>query len=298
MALALDAVLRDPAPSPSSRVFLLPGARGDTPGLAGLRADCLPVASVQMVTYPGWREMLRMNATLDGIAEVATAQVHAMSLPGPVCLIGYSFGAYVAYAVSCLLESEGREVAQLVLVDMPPPSRIGQALVLSPAETAREMWWSANRLKRAVREGTASEHVGMLVASLAATVVRVRAVRALAASRATKGWSQHLGDLGYWIRHHLGQEVRLQAANEWARRWRAPTKRLRAPLLLIRSEEIRPGASEDLGWSEIAEQVRVVHVEGTHVTMLSVAHRNAVSTAVSAALAGALSPSHAAASAD
>jgi len=299
MALALDAVLRDPPPSPANeRVFLLPGARGDTPGLAGLRADCLPVVSIQMVTYPGWREMLRISATFDGIAEAAASQVRAMSLPGPVCLVGYSFGAHVAYAVCCMLESEGRDVAQLVLIDMPPPRRNDGAQFLLSPETMldvghlrnamRKMWWSANRLVRAMREGTASEHVGMLVASMAATVVRGWGPRALRASGATKGWSQHLGDLGYWTGHHLSQELRLKAANEWARRWCAPATRLRAPLLLVLGEAHRPNASEDLGWSEIAEHVQVVRVQGTHVTMLSAAHRSAVSTAVRTALADTL----------
>ena len=301
MALALDAVLRDPAPSPASeRAFLLPGARGDTPGLAGLRADCLPVVPIQMVTYPGWREMLRSSATLDDIAQAAASQVRAMSLPGPVCLIGYSFGAYVAYLVCCMLESEGREVAQLVLIDMPPPSRNGGAHVpLAPESmrdvghlrnATRKMWWSTNRLVRAMREGTASEHVGMLVASIAAPLVRGWGLRTLTASSATKWWSKHLGDLGYWIGHHLSQELRLKVANEWAGRWRAPVTQLRAPVLLIRGEVHRPNAPEDLGWSEVAGQVQVVRARGTHVTMLSAANRSAVSSAVRTALANALSP--------
>lgn len=303
MALALDAALRNPVP-PARRVFLLPGARGDTPGLAGLRADCLPVATVQMVAYPNWREMMRTGLTLEGIAESVAAQIRTMSLPGPVCLVGYSFGAYVAYVASCVLENEGRDVAQLVLIDMPPPSqRNCETQAIFPPATARErwraahslrsvarrVWWSAARLGRAVREGTASERFGMLAARLATQLVRRPGFRALAASRATKGWSRHLGDLGYWTGHHMGQEYRLQAAREWALRWCAPARRLRAPLLLVRTSAHPPQAPDDLGWSELAEQVGVVRVQGAHVSMLSAAHRKAVSAAVSAALASALS---------
>ena len=301
MALALCILLRDPAASAASeRVFLLPGARGDTPGLAGLRADCLPVVSMRMVTYPGWREMLQTHVTLDGIAAAAAAQMRSMALPGPVCLVGYSFGAYVAYAVSCILEREGREVAQLVLLDMPPPRRNRLTLLLLEPErshdaaqgrlpnAAREMWWSINRLARAMREGTGSERVGMHVASLVAVAVRSRALRALVASDVTKGSSRYLGELGYWIGHHLGQELRLRAADEWARRWRASGARLRAPLLLVRSEAHRPDAPDDLGWGDLAEHIRVVRVPGTHVTMLSAAQRESVSKAVGAALANAL----------
>jgi len=302
MALALDAALRNRTP-PAGRVFLLPGARGDTPGLAGLRADCLPVAALQMVAYPDWREMMRTGLTLEGIAESVAAQIRTMSLPGPVCLVGYSFGAYVAYVASCMLENNGRDVAQLVLIDMPPPQRHGETQAPLPPATARtrwraarplpsvarRVWWSAARLGRAVREGTASERFGMLAARLATHLLRRPGVRALAVSRATKGWSRRFGDLGYWTGHHLGQEYRLQAAREWALGWCTPARRLRAPLLLVRTGAHPPEAPEDLGWSELVEQVRVVRVQGAHVSMLSAAHRKAVSAAVSAALASALS---------
>jgi amino acid adenylation domain-containing protein len=305
MALALDAALRNPTPPPANqRVFLLPGARGDTPGLAGLRADCLPVAAMQMVTYPDWREMLRAGLTLEGIAEAVVAQVHAISPAGPICLVGYSFGVDVAFAVCRMLEGEGREVARLVLIDMPPPpQRSKETHGLSPPTTtrevwwavdrlrrvAREIWWTADRLRRAAREGMAAERLGMIAAPFAMSVMRRLGGRTLAASRITKGWSRHFGDLGYWTSHHMGQELRLQAAHEWTLRWCAPAARLRAPLLLIRTAAHRQDGPEDLGWSEFAERVQVTHVQGTHVSMLSAAHRRAVSDAVGAALASALS---------
>jgi thioesterase domain-containing protein len=290
MALALDAALRNPTwSSASSRVFLLPGARGDTPGLAALRADCLPVAAMEMLTYPDWREMLRARLTMEGIIEAAILQIRALSPEGPVCLIGYSFGVHVAFDAACILETQGREVAQLVLIDMPPPKqRNREKPAWSARAMTREVWWEMDRLRRALREGSAAERFGMIAAAFATRLVGRSGIRTLAMSRATTGWSRHFGDLGYWTRHHMGQEFRLQAAHEWALRWRAPATRLRAPLLLIRTAAHRQDPREDLGWSILAEQVEVAHVQGTHVSVLSAAHRKAVSDAVGAALARAL----------
>lgn len=290
MALALDGALRDPTPSrPRGRVFLLPGARGDTPGLAALRADCLPVTAMEMLAYPDWREMLRARLTMEGIAEAAVSQIRALWPKEPVCLVGYSFGVHIAFAAACILESEGREVAQLVLIDMPPPNRRNlQTPARSARAIARQVWWELDRLQRAARQGTAAERLGMIAATVAARLVRHSGIRTLAMSRVTKGWSRRFGDLGYWTSHHMGQEFRLRAAHEWALRWRAPATRLRAPLLLIRTAAHRQDALEDLGWSVLAERVEVVHVPGAHVSMLSAAYRRAVSDAVGAALARAL----------
>jgi thioesterase domain-containing protein len=290
MALALDSALCDPVASTHHNVFLLPGARGDTPGLAGLRADCMPEVSMQMVSYPGWREMLHANITLEGIAEVALGQICATSPEGPLCLIGYSFGVHVAFAIASALESGGRDVTQLVLIDMPPPNKCNRDTpAWSTHMVPREIWWEIDRLRRAARQGMAAERMAMIVAPFAAHMVRRWGLRAIATSRATNGLSQFFGDFGYWTTHHMGQEFRRHANREWALRWRAPAKRLRAPVLLIRSAEHREDAPEDLGWGELAEHIRVVHVQGTHVSMLSAANRKAVSGAVGLALAQALS---------
>lgn len=290
MALALDSALRRPASSASSGVFLLPGARGDTPGLAGLRADCLAVASMQLLAYPDWREMLREWLTVEGIVESAVAQIRAISPAGLLCLVGYSFGVHIAFAAACMLESEGREVAQLVLIDMPPPQqRKTSTHVWSPLTMMRKVWWEVDQLRRAARNAMAAKRFGMIAATFATWLVCRSGIRPLATSSMTKGWSRLFGDLGYWTSHHMGQEFRLRAAHEWAQRWRAPATRLRAPLLLIRTAAHRQDEPKDFGWKGLAEDVEVVHVPGTHVSMLSTAHRKAVSGAVSAALARALS---------
>ena len=304
MALALDGALRRrDLPRPGARVFLLPGARGDTPGLAGLRADCLPRVAMRLITYPDWREMSRAGLALEAIVEAAASQVRAMAPPGPICLVGYSFGVPIAYLASRLLEGEGRDVAQVVLLDMAPAAdRAGNSHLQPSASVARaaapeaarlsalarRAWWSTTGWVAAARDGTVAERLGMFLAPLGTSLLRRSGMLAFGASSPAKFGSRWFGELRYWTSHHMSQEFRLRALSEWARRWTKPANRLRAPLLLVRTDAYRGDAPEDLGWSELAERVRVVRVGGGHVSMLSAAHRNAVSSAVAAALATAL----------
>jgi len=301
MALALDAALQAAPVPPRERVFLLPGARGDTPGLAGLRADCLAVAPMRLVDYPGWREMLTTRGTLDGVAAAAAADIAASAPAGPIALVGYSFGAYVAYAVAQRLERDGCAIARLVLIDMPAPggpvdvpsllsleTGLSRTVVGRWRDAAREAWWSVNRLVRAARDGMVAERVGMHMGSAASMAFRVPVLRTLARARITHGWSGRLGDVGYWTRHHLAQELRLAAAVAWLREGPQPLQRLRTPVLVVRSEHHRADLGDDLGWRRVADDVSVVRVPGTHVTMLASGHRPSVSAAVADALASAL----------
>jgi len=125
---------------------------------------------------------------------------------------------------------------------------------------------------------------------LSARTVAVRspALRTFACARVTQGWSKHLGDVGYWTRHHLTQELRLEAAIAWAHAWTAPEQSLHTPVLIVRGEQHRADLADDLGWRDLADVVSVVHVPGNHVTMLASAHRHAVSAAVADGLAGVL----------
>jgi thioesterase domain-containing protein/acyl carrier protein len=297
MARALDVALsasgHDSAPR---NVYLLPGARGDTPGLAGLRSDCLPVAAMRIVGYPHWREMLDKGLTLDHIAQATVETIRGDAATGPICLVGYSFGVYVAYAACRLLEADGRDVASLVLIDMPRPRRPqvdtrleGRIDVLRPlSRAARGAWWSVDRLARAARQGMAAERIGMIAATPGAAVVRAPIVRTIAASRVTKGWSRLFGAPGYWTSHHMAQEFRLRSIKEWAYRWSEPPSRIRTSVLLIRTGDDHGESAEDLGWRELCERVEVERVPGTHMTMLSAEHRPAVSRTIRATIARAL----------
>ena len=258
MALALDAALTAaPMPAADDGVFLLPGARGDTPGLAGLRADCLGRVSMEMLVYPGWREMARDRLGLVDIAGALRPTVEASVTKtggGPVTLIGYSLGAQVAAVLAFALEAAGVAVRRLVIIDMPTPQWAGPGRhVWDMPRSPRAVWWELNRLRRA-------ERVAMMLARINGQPALRPVLRGVGGAAWPGRVGAALGTLGYWAGHHLAQEMRFNAAEQWVREWQAPVAELQAPVSLIRTSAHRAEAPEDLGWAAVAGQVAVTWV--------------------------------------
>lgn len=283
MAQALDAALAaGPAPSSTGGIFLLPGARGDTPGLAGVRADCAGRILMEMLAYPGWRAMAQGRLGLEDIAATLEPTLAAAAAQAPVTLIGYSLGAQLAGILAFRLEAAGLDLHRLVIIDMPTPAWAGDARhVWSPPCSLREAWWDLNRL---ARKGTRAERAALVLGRLNGQPALRPILRFLAGTHLMDLAGRALGTLGYWSGHHLAQEMRFNAAEAWTRAWHPPPHPLRAPVFLIRTAAHRPDAPDDLGWAAIAADITVTQVPGDHISMLSAANRRAVSAALITAM--------------
>ncbi len=120
---ALAALLARPAPAPPGLLELRPGAAGPPlfvvpPGeleLAALRdlADLLPLGRAVLALAPAAAPGL--GALLERYADAITAAQPR----GPLHLLGYCVGGQIAFELGRTLESRGREVAWVVLVDSP-----------------------------------------------------------------------------------------------------------------------------------------------------------------------------------
>jgi thioesterase domain-containing protein len=288
MVLALDSTLRPPAPS---SVFMLPGALGDEPKLAALRA-ALPFVDIRTIQYSDWRKTILARRPIEDLIDEVLAQIREAapktSNDSPLCLIGYSIGAWVAFASACVLEREGRDVGLLVVIDKPAPAR---ELRTAPKHAFEPGPMSVGRVLRGIIRlpQKDAKFLGSVAAWGAANLVPRAALRALARSPATQGWSRRLGHFGYWTRSRLAQELRHEASYKWMQRWHEPDTRLGAPVLLILTAVHPPEMGGDLGWSKLAERIAVVHVPGDHESMLSAEHRANVSDAVGVALRQAMS---------
>ncbi len=280
MARALDQALVGHRPA-GSGIFMLAGARGDTPGLAGLRAECLGAGRMDMLAYPGWREMLQGRMGMDGIVAAALADIRSIAAEGPLTLVGYSFGVHVAAAAAFALEAEGRRIDRLIVIDMRTPRwSTGRKHVLELPGSIKETWWSLHRLRR---PGVRQEMSGMALARLLGSAPLRPLARRIGAP-IVRQLERLPGDIGYWTGHHLAHELRFQATSAWASGWSPPARTLRAPVLVIRTTDHPAGTPADLGWGELAEHVEVVAVGGDHMSVLSAAHRAAVSGAIRRAL--------------
>ena len=281
MATAFDQALCDGAQT-SGELFLLPGAGGETPGIAGIRAASGPIGGMELIVYPGWREMLLGQVDIEAIAAAALAQISTAAPEGPVTLIGYSLGAYIAAEVARQLEKEGRIVRHMVLIDVPPPApHRPKRHVWTMPTGPRALWWEIHRIRRAAlpAEGFAR----MLARGIGSPMLRPL-LRHLASRQQPLAARRQTSELAYWTRLHVAQELRFQASALWMQRWRRPEERLRAPTTLILSEDNITSPLHDLGWGALIEAVTVVPAAGDHNSMLSVTHRHVVMRALQAAL--------------
>lgn len=283
MAMVLDAAVTGALPEPGGRrVFLLPGVSGDMPGLAGLRADCEATAEITLINFPAWREALLGRFEVENIVADAVAQIKAAAGHEPICLIGYSFGANVAFMVAQELEKSGIGVALLVVIDtLTPHLRTGQLHIWSPPSSLREAWWKISALGN-------PDRLGCLLAHCCTKPAARSALKTVAAWRAIEGISRYGGKLTFWWRHYLQQELRYQMSHRWAKKGFGACPPLRCPILLVRTEANWTDVPEDLGWSTYSDAVEIAFADGNHISMLSSEHRHRVAAAINARLAQAL----------
>lgn len=106
---------------PKARIFCLPYACGNPAmyrELSALLPDDYAILAANLPGHGGQGEAL---ASIRELAELCTRQLSAFNDDIPFFLLGYSFGGYVAYDTTKLLEEKGKKAAGLILVACPPP---------------------------------------------------------------------------------------------------------------------------------------------------------------------------------
>jgi amino acid adenylation domain-containing protein len=243
-------------------VFLLPGAGGDQPGLAKLRANCAESIQFVSLDYPDWSTLVRAGTSLGAIATALAAKIESIAPPGPITLAGYSFGAYVAWHIAETLAAQGRPIGGLILLDAnasedaPDPPRgsllergLRQYRVFTEA-------WREDRLSL-----TLAENLSFHLTNGRGRVLlrRLTSVRALPLPQTFRTW------LRFYVARALHSELALRWLPTWCAE-RPPTARY--PVSVLRAAEARSDRAPDLGWGQYFLDLRVAQVSGDHLTML------------------------------
>lgn len=242
--------------------FLLPGAGGDHPGLAKLRANCADAIQFVSLDYPDWPGLAQPGATLDDVAAELAARIDRIAPPGPITFAGYSFGAYVAWKVAEIFAAQGRPIRGLIFLDadaaapVPDPPR-GDFITRTVrryaifAEAAR-----AGHFPQALAEDL-SWHL---------THGRgLRLLRGLAHGRALPLPQT----FRTWLRFYVARELHAALVFPWfAARLAAATARAHYPVILLRAAETGGERTPDLGWGRYFHDLRIHDVSGDHLTML------------------------------
>jgi thioesterase domain-containing protein len=236
-------------------VFLFPGLSGIDKEISLLRDGCSSSLLFEPIQLPNWSIIDYDRVNLDGLVSHCVAQIELGAPRGPILLAGYSFGGHVALAVACALESSGRRIGCLALLDTSavPPTQD------SPISVARPL----RRLAYAIRTGAIGGEVGRIAGAI---IIRLR----------NKRLSRFLGrlpvvgvsrDMEERIRVSITLSFNLPILGELLDRMAKSDEAFTFPAVLFRCVEQAPGATADLGWSRHLARLQVVTILGDHVSL-------------------------------
>lgn len=235
-----------PAASGAPILFLMPGILGDEPLLAHFRAALGSNIRFKVIDYPEWRGQADAHAGFDAIIDAAFAQICAEPDCTSYALAGYSFGGYVAFETARRLVASGRRVDFLGLIDSRiwgMSSAMGESRVqalLAQFKRYTSLLADPPTLARLLRKR------GVALLRFASWVVASRPATAISFT--------------FYRERNYRQRV------DALRRWKlAP---LDLPMTLFLSDQGLSELPPDYGWGKLCKQLNVVHVGGTHASML------------------------------
>ncbi len=95
-------------------------------GLCWPYASLLPFLSEAQPVFglqaPGWQDGNRLPSTMDALIDFCSDALTRAAPHGPVRLLGWSFGGILAHRLATRLQSRGREVDRLIMLDAYPPA--------------------------------------------------------------------------------------------------------------------------------------------------------------------------------
>jgi thioesterase domain-containing protein len=239
-------------------IYYLPGTEGDVLMLTHFRAAFAGLVQFEVIDYPPWRQMIAAGATFDAIVNWVISQIPATK-KAPICLLGHSYGGFVAQETARRLLEKGYRLGFVGLVDARRRRLLQQ---YNPADAnARTHASMAARISRVTRR---------FVIMPKGTMLRLYySARALFLERASLGML-HAAALGatllpeksaFYFHAHLIFELRLRALRMMTE------KPLDAPVTLFRSGEYLNEAP-DFGWKAFCPRLNVVNIGGNHVTII------------------------------
>lgn len=225
------------------------------PGLGGEQRLFKHVPGAVPIRYMEWTEAIRPGCDYSAQFADVKSQIERAMAGGPVRLVGYSVGGSLAYACAVAFQAEGRPVDCVVILD------VEADLDNTPPTPLRK------RLRKRLDDLLTFKVRAGLAALLAKALTRKSAAPFL--RRAARFRHAPLPfRFDTYLHHRINMQLQLPMIAPWWREIMESRPSLNAPVFLFRSEEHEPSEAEDLGWSRLCGDLRVVSVPGSHSGML------------------------------
>ncbi len=282
----------------SETVFLIPGFGGITEVEKGLQAACAPDLRLELVDLPDWPELAAQGVTSEGLIRQIADEIDSRAPEGELKIAGYSMGANLGLAVAQVLISQGRSIDFFGTIDGWAELRLlPQPCGSMPLRVARRLRRQLPHLLRARLGGvevaaTATRHyptargtTPLAAASPAATGFSIRLQSVLA--RVVARWTAScrgpllrlIGRQRGWLpcshfSQHWNLHLRGALLEKLLRGWFGASRPnfVDIEMVLFRTADHNPASADDLGWGQHFRKVRLVHVDGSHESLLLPPH--------------------------
>jgi thioesterase domain-containing protein len=117
---AFDRVLPLRPSGSLSPLFCLPPAGGLSWCYAGLMHELSVERPIYGLQAPGFEDEAPPATSLEAMVDDYLVLIRQIQPTGPYCLLGWSFGGILAYAIACRLQQQNEKVDTLVLLDSYP----------------------------------------------------------------------------------------------------------------------------------------------------------------------------------
>jgi nonribosomal peptide synthetase DhbF len=267
-------VQRRPSKHAYPTIFLLPGMGGDEPRLVRFRMECEGAARIVALEYPDWTQLLDRDGGMQVLVRHLLRQIEEEAPEGPVWLLGYSMGGYCAHAVALHFKAVGREVAFVGLLDtraLPSPNIVLSAQLQDGSTPVEELWHFVQDLARVLRAVPQRALSRVLALTIVRRLTTPWAKPALSLAARFRHTRLPVG-FNYYLHHYFNEARQVAAVKSWYREVSERPVPLWIPAFLFRSEAHLPDDPPDLGWHRHFPDIGIVHLPGTHETMLDPPH--------------------------
>jgi amino acid adenylation domain-containing protein len=212
-----------------------------------------------LVEYPDWRREWDTVCDVNRYLDFVVAQIRAVAPePCPLSLVGYSFGAGVAYAMSLVLKDLGYTIERLSVID-------GRSPVMQARASAKQ-----SPFKRIVKFAL---HDNRRRQQLLGHFIGVNAKKPL-----VKAVLRHLrsiipdeekNEFLLYMNNFINTSIPMQGIRDWTAAIARDARLVVAPSVLFRSIDNADIWPHDLGWLELAPNMEIVPLHSGHLTVVN-----------------------------
>jgi amino acid adenylation domain-containing protein len=215
---------------------------------------------ILLVEYPDWRREWDIVCDVNRYLDFVVAQIRAAApQPRALSLVGYSFGASVAYTMSIVLAGLGYTIERFTIIDARSP--VMQALANHPKQSPFKRIAKFALYDNRRRQQRLGELVG-INANKPLVKAALRHLRSIIPD-------EEKNEFLLRMNMNINTSIPMQGIRDWTAAIARDVRLVAAPSVVFRSNYNADIWPHDLGWLELAPNLEIVPLHSGHLTVVN-----------------------------